>query len=88
MIAIVAGLLVITRRMTREWVNPALQVQILGLVILLTGLLHMVGVVRLRRVRKGAEPELTLLWGCLNLFSGLCCLFRLSLMGLLSIGQL
>jgi len=54
-IAIVTGLLVLTRRMTREWVNPALQVQILGSVILLTGVLHMIGVVRLRRVRKGGR---------------------------------
>jgi uncharacterized membrane protein HdeD (DUF308 family) len=54
-IAIASGLLVITRRITRQWVDPALQVQILGLVILLTGVLHIVGVVRLRRVRKGGR---------------------------------
>jgi len=69
-IAIVAGLLVMTRRMTREWVNPALQVQILGLVILLTGVLHMVGVVRLRRVRKGGRTWAHIVLGLFEIILG------------------
>jgi uncharacterized membrane protein HdeD (DUF308 family) len=69
-IAIVSGLLVITRRFTREWVDPALQVQILGLVILLTGLLHMVGVVRIQRVRKRGRTWAHIVLGIFEIVLG------------------
>ena len=45
-VAIVTGLLVVTRRFTEPWVGRGYLVQGLGLVILLTGVLHVIGELR------------------------------------------
>ena len=46
LVLIVTGLLVVTRRFTEPWVGRGYLVQGLGLVILLTGVLHVIGEVR------------------------------------------
>ena len=53
LVGIFVGLLVVTRRISEQWVDRALLVQLLGIVILLTGVLHVVAEVRIVRVRKG-----------------------------------
>ncbi len=49
---ILAGLLVISRSITRRWVGEVVFVELLGAVILLTGLLHLFGEFRIGRVIK------------------------------------
>lgn len=51
-IAVLAGLLVITRVVTRQVLPEALVVQVLGAVILLTGILHLIGQFRAGRFLK------------------------------------
>ena len=46
-VAIITGLLVVTRRFSEMWVDRALLVQILAVVIMLTGLVHVLGEVRI-----------------------------------------
>ena len=49
---ILAGLVVISRSITRSWVEEVVFVELLGVVILLTGVLHLFGEFRIGRVIK------------------------------------
>lgn len=51
LVAIVSGLLVVLRRFLEGWIDQGLVVQMLGLVIFLTGILHMWGEIRISRFR-------------------------------------
>lgn len=55
LVGIFVGLLVVTRRISEQWVDRALLVQLLGIVILLTGVLHVVAETRIVGVRKGGR---------------------------------
>jgi len=42
-VAVVGGLLVVSRRVTEKWLDQTLLVQVLGIVIILTGVMHIFG---------------------------------------------
>ena len=52
LVGILTGLLVISRSITRRWVDEVLLFELLGVVILLTGILHLFGEFRIGRVIK------------------------------------
>lgn len=53
LVGILTGLLVISRSLTRNWVDEVVFIELLGAVILLTGVLHLFGEFRIGRVIKG-----------------------------------
>jgi uncharacterized membrane protein HdeD (DUF308 family) len=53
LVAILTGLLVISRSLTRDFVGEVVFFELLGAVILLTGVLHLFGEFRIGRVLKG-----------------------------------
>ena len=53
LVAILTGLLVISRSLTRDFVGEVVFFELLGGVILLTGVMHLVGEFRIGRVLKG-----------------------------------
>jgi uncharacterized membrane protein HdeD (DUF308 family) len=67
---ILAGLLMVTRSVTEHWVDSALLMQLLGIVILLTGVLHVVAEVRVARVRKGARTLAHFVLGVFEIILG------------------
>lgn len=52
LVAVLTGLLVISRSLTRNWVGEAVFFELLGAVIVLTGVLHLFGEFRIGRVIK------------------------------------
>ena len=52
LVGIFSGLLVISRSITRRWVDEVMLFELLGVVILLTGILHLFGEFRIGRVIK------------------------------------
>jgi uncharacterized membrane protein HdeD (DUF308 family) len=52
LVGIVSGILVISRSITRRWVEEVVIIELLGAVILLTGVLHMFEEFRIGRVIK------------------------------------
>ncbi len=77
-IFVLTGLLVISRSISRRWIDEVVLIELLGGVILLTGLLHLVAVFRAARVIKikhiGAEVILAvfeIVLGALLIFSPL-----------------
>ena len=52
LVAILTGLLVVSRNLTRNWVGEVVFVELLGAVILLTGVMHLFGEFRIGRVIK------------------------------------
>ena len=53
LVAILTGLLVVSRSLTRNWVGEVVFMEILGAVILLTGVMHLFGEFRIGRMIKG-----------------------------------
>ncbi|MGB5844432.1 MAG: DUF308 domain-containing protein, partial [Anaerolineales bacterium] len=53
LVGILTGLLVITRSLTRNWVDEVVFMVLMGAVVLLTGMLHLFGEFRIGRVIKG-----------------------------------
>jgi uncharacterized membrane protein HdeD (DUF308 family) len=52
LVGILTGLLVVTRSLTSRWIDEAVLFELLGAVILLTGVLHWLGESRIGRVIK------------------------------------
>jgi uncharacterized membrane protein HdeD (DUF308 family) len=71
LVAIVTGLLVIARNITRWWVPEIVVVELLGAAILLTGVVHMFGQFKLGQVFKRREETLDFLLGLLEIVLGL-----------------
>lgn len=75
LVGIGTGLLVLMRGITQQWLDRALVVQILGVVILLTGLLHLTGEVRISRVRKSGQTVAQFILGVFEVILGAMLLF-------------
>ena len=58
LVAVVTGLLVITRHFTRQWVGEDFFFFLLGTVILATGMLHMFGQRRIGGFRRDRETRI------------------------------
>ena len=71
LVGTVAGLLVVTRNITRQWVPEIAVFELLGAVILFTGVLHMLGEVRLGGVVKRRHETLQFLLGLFEVVLGL-----------------
>jgi uncharacterized membrane protein HdeD (DUF308 family) len=69
-LAVAAGLLVLTRNLTRQWVAEAWVVGLLGAVILLTGILHATTQVRLGRKAMRGRPIVNILLGIAEIVLG------------------
>ena len=74
-VAVLTGLLVIARNITRRWVPEIAVVELLGVVILLTGLLHIMGMFRLGGVLKRRHETLHFLLGLFEVVLGLALIF-------------
>nr|NIV33851.1 hypothetical protein [Anaerolineae bacterium] len=74
-LAVAAGLLVLTRNLTRQWVAEAWVVGLLGSVILLTGILHATTQVRLGREAMRGRPIINILLGIAETVLGALLLF-------------
>ncbi len=70
LVGILAGLLVVTREISGHWLDRALLVQLLGVVMLLTGVLHVVAEARVVRVRKGAQTLAHFVLGVFEIILG------------------
>lgn len=75
LVGIGTGLLVLFRGITQQWLDRALMVQILGIVILLTGVLHIIGEVRIGRVRKSGQTLAQFILGVFEVILGAMLLF-------------
>jgi uncharacterized membrane protein HdeD (DUF308 family) len=71
---IVTGLLVVTRRFTRQWMGEEVLVTLLGLVVLMTGLLHVFSEIRLG-VTKDTRTGIHFLLGLFEVLLGVLLLF-------------
>lgn len=71
LVAFFTGLLVVFRNLTRHWVPEIAVIELLGVVILLTGVLHMMGVFRLGGVLKRRHETLHFLLGLFEIVLGL-----------------
>ena len=71
LVAIFTGLLVVTRNITRRWVPEIAVFELLGAVILFTGVLHMLGEFRLGGVIKRRHETLHFLLGLFEVVLGL-----------------
>jgi uncharacterized membrane protein HdeD (DUF308 family) len=69
-LAILSGLLVVTRRIAQIWVDQALVVQLLGIVILLTGVLHALSQFRILRARKSGATLAHVFLGLFEILLG------------------
>ncbi len=67
---VVTGLLVITRNLSRQWVPEVWVKGLLGAIILLTGLLHTVGVLSVGRRALSGRPLVDLMLGLTTTFLG------------------
>lgn len=68
---ILTGLLVITRDISRQWMPEIVVVELLGAVILLTGVLHMFGEIRAGKVFKRRHETLNFILGVFEFIFGL-----------------
>jgi uncharacterized membrane protein HdeD (DUF308 family) len=71
LVAMLTGLLVVTRDITRVWVPEIAVVELLGVAILLTGVVHMFGQFRLGKVFKRREETLDYMLGFYEIVLGL-----------------
>jgi uncharacterized membrane protein HdeD (DUF308 family) len=71
LVGILTGLLVVFRNMARQWVPEIAVVELLGVVILLTGVLHMLGEFRVGTVFKARYETYHFLLGLLEVVLGL-----------------
>jgi uncharacterized membrane protein HdeD (DUF308 family) len=71
LVGVFVGLLVVSRNITRHWVPEIAVVELLGVVILLTGVLHMMGEFRLGGVFKRKHETLHFLLGLFEVVLGL-----------------
>ena len=79
LVGIVTGLLVVTRRFTEQWVSEEVFFYLLGLVILMTGLIHMFSEERVSRITKSLRTAIQFLLGLLEVLLGGLLLLRPSL---------
>lgn len=70
-VGILTGLLVVTRGVSRQWVPEIVVAEILGVVILLTGVLHMFGQFRVGRILRGRHETLNFILGLFEFVFGL-----------------
>jgi uncharacterized membrane protein HdeD (DUF308 family) len=69
-VALVAGLLVLTRSFTRQWIGEDFVVFVFGSVILVTGLLHLFGEVRIGGITTNRVTTVHFLLGILEVLLG------------------
>jgi len=69
--AVLTGLLMVSRTITWRWVPEIVVIELLGAVILLTGVLHMLGEFRVGRVFKRRHETLQFLLGLFEIVGGL-----------------
>jgi len=79
LVGIVTGLLVVTRRFTRQWVGEEVIFNLLGLVILTTGLLHMFSEYRIGGITRKKRTGIHFLLGIFEVLLGVLLLFSPSL---------
>jgi uncharacterized membrane protein HdeD (DUF308 family) len=70
LVAVIAGLLVVTRRFTRQWVGEDVIFFVLGTVILATGLLHIFGEIRIGGLKTNRSTRIQLLLGLFEVLLG------------------
>ena len=70
LVAIFSGLLVVTRSISGQWLDRALLVHLLGIVMMLTGVLHVVAEVRVAKVRKGGRTLAEFVLGVFEIVLG------------------
>ena len=70
LVAVVTGLLVVTRRFTRQWVGEDFFFFLLGTVILATGLLHMFSQQRIGGFRRDRETRIHFFLGVFEVLLG------------------
>ena len=75
LIGIVAGASVMGRTLVSQWVNPSFVVVMLGVVALLTGLLHVSGRMTVRHAPVGDLSRTGVLLGIIEIMLGLTLLF-------------
>jgi uncharacterized membrane protein HdeD (DUF308 family) len=75
LVAVVTGLLVVTRRFTRQWVGEDFFFFLLGTVILATGLLHMFSQQRIGRFRQDRDTRIHFYLGVFEVLLGGLLLF-------------
>jgi uncharacterized membrane protein HdeD (DUF308 family) len=75
LVAVVTGLLVVTRRFTRQWVGEDFFFILLGTVILATGLLHMFGQQRIGGFRQDRDTRIHFYLGVFEVLLGGLLLF-------------
>jgi uncharacterized membrane protein HdeD (DUF308 family) len=71
LVAMITGLLVITRDITSGWVPEIAMVEVLGVAILITGVVHMFGQYRLGKLFKRKEETLDFMLGIYEVVLGL-----------------
>ncbi len=75
LVGILTGLLVVTRRFTEQWVSEEVFFYLLGLVILMTGLMHMFSEERVGGITKSLRTAIQFLLGLLEVLLGGLLLF-------------
>jgi uncharacterized membrane protein HdeD (DUF308 family) len=70
-VAILTGLLVVTRHISRQWMPEIVVVELLGAVILLAGVLHMLGQFRVGQLLRRRHDTLNFLLGLFEFAFGL-----------------
>lgn len=69
-IGVLAGLLVITRNLTRNYMAENLVVIILGSIIVLTGILHIAGGIQVGKQASRGRTTLSVTWGIFEIILG------------------
>jgi uncharacterized membrane protein HdeD (DUF308 family) len=82
LVGIITGLLVLTRPLTEQWLDHILVIELLGLVVLLTGILHTWGEIRISRFRRGKRTWGHLALGVFEMILGAMLLFSPLSLGL------
>jgi uncharacterized membrane protein HdeD (DUF308 family) len=71
LVAVLTGLLVVTRDITRRWVPEIAVIELLGVAILITGVVHMFEQFKLGQVLKRRAETLDFMLGIFEIFLGL-----------------
>lgn len=75
LVGILAGIMVLVRRAVSDWLNPDFIVTALGVIALLTGLLHVSGHMPVRQVLVGTRSRTGILLGILEMVLGTVLIF-------------
>ncbi len=72
---VLAGIMVITRSLTRNYLSEFLVTDLLGVVILLTGILHIMAGIRISKGAMSGRTELNIMMGIFEIMLGGILLF-------------